>query len=294
MEGPLFIVGAPRSGTSLLYSVLALHPRAAWISNYNRRLAAFPEVAYLNRLGPRAPHVRRRVWFGEDGDSAYRYGRRRSLLERVFPQPVEGEPLFRRRRVLQGLPDPVPDAQQLRLRSDLERLARASGGEILVSKRIGHNRRIPLLAAIFPESKFVVVSRDGRAVARSLIAVDWWPETDIWWWRGTPRDWEGEGHDPLELAARHWVEEINAIELGLTGLPRRRVMRVSYEALVRSPVDVLAGTAAFAGLGDDPRWREELAGVRFPDRNGSGQKVVPDPRVLEIQAGTLRALGYPA
>ena len=115
VTGPLFILGAPRSGTSLLYRALALHPQAAWINNYNRRLTALPELAVLNRLGQRAPDVRRRVWFGEDGDNAYRYGQRRSLFERFFPQPVEGEPLFERRDVVQDPADPIPDAEQLLL-----------------------------------------------------------------------------------------------------------------------------------------------------------------------------------
>lgn len=291
----MFIVGAPRSGTSLLYRVLALHPRAAWISNYNRRLPALPEAALLNRAAALAPDLRRRVWFGRDADNAYRYDGRRSRLERCFPQPVEGEPLFARRRVLQSVPGVPPDEGQRRLRTDLERLARASGGGVLVSKRIGHNRRIPLLAEIFPESRFVVMARDGRAVTRSLMAVDWWPQTEIWWWGGTPRDWAVQGRDPVELAARHWVHEVEATERGLSGLPRSRVLRVSYEALVRSPVDVLEGTAAFAGLGDDNRWRRDLDQVTFPNRNRRAGRDTPvDPRVVRIQAGTLRALGYPA
>lgn len=290
----MFIIGAPRSGTSLLYRVLALHPRAAWISNYNRRAVVLPEVALVNRLAARAPNLRRRVWFGEDADNAYRYNGRRSLLERAFPQPVEGEPLFEHRRVLEALPGDVPDDRQARLARDLARLTRASGGRVLLSKRIGHNRRIPLLASIFPDSRFVVLSRDGRAVARSLVSVDWWPESEIWWWGGTPQDWAGQGLDPMELAARHWVHEVEAIEAGLAGLPRRRVLRVTYEALVRSPVDVLEGVAAFGGLGDDPQWRRDVEQVRFPNRNGYAGRVAVDPAVDRIQSGTLRALGYPA
>jgi len=37
-----------------------------------------------------------------------------------------------------------------------------------------------------------------------------------------------------------------------------------------------------------------LAHVRFPDKNRLGPRSEPDPRVGEIQSGTLRALGYPA
>jgi len=93
---PLFIVGAPRSGTSLLYKLLCLHPRAAWISNWGRRAPGQPALAMLNRLAPRLPATRRRAWFGADGGNAYVYGRPRPLVERLFPMPVEGEPVYRR------------------------------------------------------------------------------------------------------------------------------------------------------------------------------------------------------
>ena len=259
--GPLFILGAPGSGTSLLYRALCLHPRAAWISNYNRRLAALPQVAMLNRLGHGALDVRRQAWFGEDGENVQHSGQRRALRERAVPRPVEGEPLFRRRRVLADLDDGIPDAEQLMLRTDLARLTRAAGGGVLVSKRLGHNRRIALLAEIFPDSKFLVMSRDGRAVARSLLAADWWPRAHIWWWGGTPADWAKDGGDPTELAAEHWVHEVQAIDEGLTGLSSRRVLRVS----VRVAAALTARRTHRDGSVRWPRGGPGLAGGAGPD-----------------------------
>ena len=287
---PLFILGAPRSGTSLLYRALALHPDTAWISNYGRRLPVLPEIAMLNRLAGVMPRTRRRVWFGEDGGNAYRYGTARSLVERVFPQPVEGEPVFEHRGVLPQGDRSDCTARQLRLRGDVDRLVRAAGGRLLLSKRIGHNLRVGLLDAVFPEARFIVMTRDGRAVARSLLAVDWWPDHHVWWYGGTPRDWAATGGAPAELAAHHWVHEVAAIEAGLSGVDPARVLRVRYEDLVAAPHDVLAGTAAFAGLAADATWRAELGGVRFPNRNGDPTDV--DPSVDRIQAETLRALEY--
>jgi hypothetical protein len=292
VNDPVFILGAPRSGTSLLYRALALHREVAWISNYGRRLPAVPELAVLNRLARAAPRLRRRVWFGDSGDNAYRYGQRRSPSERFFPQPVEGEPVFERRGVRQGLGASAAETQQLRLRRDLARLSRAADAGTVVSKRIGHNRRIGLLDAIFPGCRFLVMSRDGRAVARSLLAVDWWPETDIWWRGGTPRDWARDGGDPLELAARHWVHEVAAIEQGLAGISPGRVHRLSYEQLVEAPHETLERAADFAGLTRDLTWVAELDQVRFPDRNRLGAQAGRDERFVAIQAPTLRALGY--
>lgn len=204
---PLFVLGAPCSGASLLGRGLALHPEAV--------LA-----------------------------------------------PVAG-------------PESGFDAEHLRGR--LARLALTAGASTVVSTWSGNNRRVEELDAIFPECRFVVMSRDWGAATRSLAAADWWPDTPLWWYGGTPRDWEQCGGDPLELAARHYVREVDALEAGLAGVPPERVHRVSHEDLVRSPVDRLRETAVFGGMSDDPGWRAELADVLFPD---------------EVRAG--RALGLPA
>lgn len=285
---PLFVVGAPRSGTSLLYRALSLHPEAVWISNYMRRLPAVPEVAVLNRVARRMPAVRSRVWFGEDGANAYRYGGRRALVDRLFPQPVEGEPVFAHRGVGESGPTTTPDARQARLAGDLRRAVRASGGGVLVSKRIGHNRRIPLLHGIVPDARFVVVTRDGRAVARSLAKVDWWPECQVWWYGGTPLDWAAEGRDPVELCARHWVHEVEAIREGLGAVPGELVREISYEELIRDPRRVLSDVASFAGLGPDPSWEGSLSRLSFQDRNAGAR----DPQVEQFQEPLLRELGY--
>lgn len=288
VPGPLFIVGAPRSGTSLLYRTLALHPRAAWISNYQRRLPALPEVSVLNRIARRMPGARSRVWFGEDGANAYRYGGRRAWGERLFPQPVEGEPVFAHRGVAEHGPAATPDARQARLAADLRRATRAAGGTVLVSKRIGHNRRMPLLHGIFPQARFVVVTRDGRAVARSLGKVDWWPDGHVWWYGGTPRDWQAAGGDPLELCARHWVHEVEAIREGTGAVPPELVREIRYEDLVRDPSEVLGSVASFAGLAPDADWESSLARLTFSGRDLGAR----DAQVERFQEPMLRELGY--
>ena len=105
VEQPMFLLGPARSGTSLLYRMLCLHPRVAYISNFQRRLPGFAPVAGLDRLPRRLPGMRRAIWF-PDGSNAYVYGRRRSWRERVFPAPVEGESVFARC----GIPEAPPAA----------------------------------------------------------------------------------------------------------------------------------------------------------------------------------------
>ncbi len=291
---PLFIVGAPRSGTSLLYKLLCLHPRAAWISNWGRRAPGQPALAMLNRLAPRLPATRRRAWFGADGGNAYVYGRPRPLVERLFPMPVEGEPVYRRCGVGSGAAG-VPERQVAELRRRLEAIQRWSGGDLLVSKRIHNNLRIPLLAEAFPRARFVNLIRDGRAVAYSLSRVDWWENGVVWWYGQTPRRWREEGRDPWELCALHWVRELAAVEAGLAAVPTAQRIEVRYERLVRAPIDTVRGIALFAGLRPDPGWIAELPRLRYPDNDDAWLRALtPDARarIEHIQHTALRRLGH--
>ncbi|MGH8972812.1 MAG: sulfotransferase family protein [Acidimicrobiia bacterium] len=280
---PVFLVGAARSGTSLLYKCLCLHPDTAWISNWVRRYPGRPALAALNRTAGWFPRARHEIWFG-GGDNAYVYGSPRSLVARAFPMPVEGEPVF--------APERVED-----LRRAVSVMVRAGGGGVFVSKRIGHNWRIPYLRDCFPDARFVEIVRDGRAVALSLSRVDWWDDSELAWREGTPRQWRQSGGDPWELCARNWVAELDAVAAGLHAVPRAQRLRVTYEDFVADPRGTLDEVARFAGLAAAPAWSDALAGLRFPDRNESWRHQLDAGTVRTIEAVQghhLRTHGYAA
>lgn len=293
--GPLFLLGAARSGTTLLYKALCLHPEVAYISNWSRRAPALPLLALLNRVPPYVPDTRRAVWFGPEAANAYAYGRRRRLWERLFPAPVEGEPVYRYCGVGQDQRG-SPDLDQVaRLRRSFAALRRFGGGSLLVSKRIANNQRIAILAAAFPDARFVHLIRDGRAVAYSLSRVDWWQDDVVWWYGDTPRRWRQEGGDPWELCARHWVRELAAIGEGLAAVPPGQQLELRYEELVERPIASVKRVAAFAGLADDDGWVTELDRLRYPNRNEAWREKLPADvraRIEDLQIGELRRLGH--
>lgn len=291
---PVFIVGAPRSGTSLLYKLLCLHPAAAWISNWHRRLPAVSQVAVLNRLATGMPDRRRAAWFGVDGANAYVYGQRRALWQRLMPMPVEGEPVFRWCGLTQtGTTGPHATP---RLRRTYDVVARWGGGAVVVNKRIANNRRIPALLEAFPDARFVHVVRDGRAVAYSLSRVDWWPDEQIWWYGGQPGDWAAEGRDPWDLAAEHWVREVDVVDRGLAAPARAgQVLALRYDELVDDPLGTLHRVAAFAGMPPDSAWVDELRQLSYPRRDDRWRNALePDAvaRIEAIQRDRLGALGF--
>ena len=116
-----FIIGAARSGTSLLYKALCLHPESAYFNNWMRRVPGAPQLTLTNRVARHTPRTRRRVWFGTDSN-AYVYARTRSLGERLYPMPVEGESIFAHCGVGEG--SSVPESAQVRA------LRRAASGAV--------------------------------------------------------------------------------------------------------------------------------------------------------------------
>ena len=296
LESPIFIIGAARSGTSLLYKTLCLNRSVAYISNWVARYPATPQLAALNRLASRMPEARRRVWFS-GGSNAYVYGSRRPSRDRMFPMPVEGEPVYLRCGIdqLSDSGHDIDDDKIRRLRGAFSSIARYAGAPIFVNKRIANNRRIPLLRAAFPDARFVEIIRDGRAVALSLSRVDWWPESVVWWYGGSPQEWEAEGRDPWEICARNWVEELVEIERGKSAVEDSMVLTLRYESFVADPHGTLDEIASFIGVGKDSGWEREVAQLSFPPKAESWRETLA-PEALEliasIQQEKLEALGY--
>ncbi|MGH9123781.1 MAG: sulfotransferase family protein [Acidimicrobiales bacterium] len=297
--GPLFLVGAPRSGTTLLYKALCLHADAAWISNWVGHFPRLVVLARLNRLASRFPKWRRAAWFGTDAN-AYVFGSKRTAAARMFPMPVEGGPLFARfgfnnRSSTASESAPSGGVQIEALQEAFEAIRYHSGAPVLISKRIINNRQIAELAQAFPSARFVELVRDGRAVAYSLSRVDWWEDSVVWWCGSTPRQWRERGGDPWELAARHWPEELAVIHRGLAAVAPARVMQVRYESLVAAPRSTLDQIAGFAGLRYSEAWKSEVARLAFRDRNEEWQSHLDAAVVRRIEAlqhERLRQFGY--
>lgn len=289
---PVFIVGAPRSGTSLLYRLLCLHPDAAWVSNWVNRAPHLTALASFNRFSSRAQRLRRKVWFERDQDDGG--DGQRSLVERLFPQPAEGEPLFGLYDIPAASDATDPTRRQTSLRRAVTDIIRFAGGRVFVSKRTAHNRRLPLLHAVFPDARVVAFTRDGRAAAESLSRADWWPESTVWWYGDTPLAWEEQGRDPWELCATHWVREVEALERGLAALPADQVLSVRYEELVADAAGTLARVGEFTGLPAGRHWRRACGQVRLPGDDDDWPVRLGDAaeRVEAIQADWLRKYGY--
>ena len=102
-----FLVGAGRSGTTLLHKLLCLHPQIAYISNYENRFSWFPDGLAGRAIAGRL-EGKLNAWFDKGGNA---YFVKRPWLKKLFPTPHEGESVFASCGIpLFPAPDYRPDA----------------------------------------------------------------------------------------------------------------------------------------------------------------------------------------
>jgi len=262
----VFILGSPRSGTSVLFKTLAKHPDFACTTNLTRRFRAnFTLVRIAELFGGK----HRPVEAGELWNSFWPNGRRvrdeRDLTEahrRMLAKIVRGHVRHFRRQVF-------------------------------LAKRPDISMRVRWLAAGVPKGKFIHVLRDGRAVANSILVRGRERGIPRWSYIGKDMWPELAEMDPASYSGAIWVRSTMLADRTLGTLEPGRVLTVRYEDLVREPFRVMEETAAFCGV----PWEKEHEGTvpHIEDRNYKWkEQMSPEEqeRMIEQARPGLDLFGY--
>lgn len=253
IERPVIVLGGPRSGTTLLFSMLSSHPDV-W-SLYRESEPLFE----------RHFHPARQGW-----DRGNRLDVTDATPEVVADLRDEFERRSTNRQIVAG-----GVASQIYRGGRIERLLWRSGplwspvrpsAVRLVEKTPKNCLRVPFLRELFPDASFVVLTRDPRPCIASLIE-GWNDPTgryrtydlpvplSIGGYTGTswnfllPPGWERHVASTLaEVAAFQYCASYGTALDDLVGVPADRVHTVAYEELVADPVGVLGSICAAVGL----------------------------------------------
>jgi hypothetical protein len=231
---PILIVGAPRSGSTLLHQALVQRFDVAYISNRHCRLNGAPSLVEARR-GATRHHATYTSHHGfERGATApsecgqYWY--------RFFPRSPHHVPL--------AAADP---ASMARLRRSVARFTAAAGRPV-VFKNLYCSLRMEPIAHALPEALFLVMHRDPIENARSLLAGRMRRSGDYasWWSAEPPGIEEIRRLSP----ARQVVEQVRAIEGVIadarTSIGNRRFLDVEYARMCDEPHAVMDEVASFA------------------------------------------------
>jgi Sulfotransferase family len=206
---PVFVGGCPRSGTTLLGAMLGHGPE----------LLTVPEALFKFNLLPRL--------IGDDGrvdtEDALALLAKDDFFQRWRVEPSNNLP-------------PRVSATEL-----VDRLVEAFGRKtgkpnptVWVDHTPGNIRYSASVSRMYPAGRFLNLVRDGRAVAASVLPLDWGPNT-------------------IADAARWWAMHIGVGLAAERALGPERVLSVRYEDIVRNPKLSLPKICSFLDIPYDER-----------------------------------------
>ncbi|MDA8019276.1 MAG: sulfotransferase [Thermoanaerobaculia bacterium] len=239
----IFVVGVPRSGTTLVQSLLAAHGE----------VASWTESHFFRRLFRPVPGLPSQALLVSDPDAAVRefLQTNEALWEDDEEISWRHDPLpwWRRLPLVRSLQGDVTARHLLTIFDDL---ARCQGRTIWVEKTPAHLRYLPFLervASIGPDLRFIHVVRDGREAVASL--------------HNASKHWQRPYG--VDECVRRWNHDI-ALSLARVGSPRDHF--VVYEDLTADPEAGTRRLLAELGLPWQPdvvkRHGEALSHVTAP------------------------------
>ena len=276
----LFIVGCPRSGTTLLKRLVNAHPQ----------IAITPETHWVPR------YFRKRIGVTAEG----------FITPRFIPKLLEYHKFPNLRITRQELEQLIPPQRRMRyadfVSGVFDLYGKRKDKPLVGDKTPGYVQDLSLLHSLWPAARFVHLIRDGRDVCLSVG--DWGRAYRI---TGRFRTWD---EDPVSTTALWWERFVRLGRESGEAFGPDLYHEIRYESLVSNPQEECAALCAFlgvpydeamvnfhegktkekAGLSAKKSWRPLTPGLR----DWRSQMATEDvDRFEAISGDLLEELGYP-
>ncbi|NUR67573.1 MAG: sulfotransferase [Streptomyces sp.] len=227
---PVFVLGCPRSGTTLLQLMLHAHPR----------IALPPETRFV------LPAYEQRLGFGDLRDAGNRAGLAQWITgrkeTRFHELGLDAKAVAE--RIAAG-PPTLGSALGITLKAYAERHGKARWGD----KRPAYALHVEQILRLFPDAQFVHLVRDGRDCVASLLGMPWW-------------------HRGFHEAVATWAQVMDTTRGHARRLGPDSWHELRFEDLVADPEPQLRSLCGYLGEEYDPRMAEprRLASQAVPAR----------------------------
>ncbi|WP_370299543.1 sulfotransferase [Abyssibacter sp.] len=263
IKAPIFIVGTPRCGSTMMQEILSCHERVAYVT-HAMDSARDPRTFYATEL------LRKRLKLDVEGE---RYLKDSIIVNagtpaeamRFWAEALKLDP-FALTWPDQTLDDFTPE--------DIEHIYfyikhvincfRDRGGDRFLNKSPALLTVVPLVAELFPDARFIYLVRDGRQVANSLIKLyrrqreqdikvnhpmfkdqPFIPYPRV---NGLEQAIETWGAEDLRTTSHIWNESIDYMDRIKSSIPH--LMEVRYEDVLAEPQAVVGQILEFCELGE--------------------------------------------
>jgi hypothetical protein len=243
IDRPVFVTGLPRSGTSILFELLAQDPQFMAPANWEFVLPCPPPEAASYRSDPRVPRAHELItqpgrvtptfqamhelsaWIPNECGVAFRMSFRSQHLVATFQVPsyaawlyaADQKPAYRYyKRLLKLLQWRNPRAHWL-------------------LKSPEHQSYLPTLFEVFPDARVIVTHRDPVKAQGSVTNL-----LGTFYWMRSNRPFDAQAFEELltpEGTAARLEQMIDWIESG--AIPAGQIVHSRYADLIESPLDAL-------------------------------------------------------
>jgi hypothetical protein len=223
MNPHVFIVGCPRSGTTLLKRMVNAHPAISitrethWVT----RLMKGEDAASVTQ--PATPALLARM----RGDKRFR-------RLKIDTAPLE--------RMVAG---DRPASYAELVRAVYDQHGERKGKPLVGDKTPRYVRDIPVLHELFPDARFAHLIRDGRDVCSSVLS--WRNERG----RRIVTSFSTWDEEPVMTTALWWEQLVRLGREAGTPLGPDRYHEIRYEALVTAPEETCRALCEFLGVSED-------------------------------------------
>ncbi len=266
---PIFVLGAPRSGSTLFYECLTRRFDLAYFSNIHHTFFACPSI--IERLfhvcrWERTVDYKSNCGYIKGGSSpseAWNFWYR----------------FFRRTPQFVSLEDVAP--KKMRCMRGAIRAFESACGQSIVIKNLPCVLRLEPLAKYLPEALFLVLRRDTFANARSILVArkEYHHDYKRWWSVEVPGFEQLVSAQPEEQVVQQIREIDRLIDTGRELIGKDHFFDVAYEDLCAESPKTLEGVEQFLGS----------HGVHLAHR-GALPESFPMPEAGEIDSGLLESL----
>ncbi|MGP2442020.1 sulfotransferase family protein [Streptomyces sp. JW3] len=227
---PVFLLGCPRSGTTLLQLMLHAHPRIALPPENRFVLPAYERRLRFGDLGRRANRTALAEWI--TGRAETRFHELGLDARTVAARITDGPPT-------------LGSALATTLRAYAEQHGKSRWGD----KRPAYALHVPEILRLFPDAQFVHLVRDGRDCVASLLGMPWW-------------------HAGFHEAVATWAQVMDTTRRHARRLGSDSWHELRYEDLLTDPEPVLRSLCGYLGEAYAPTMTEphRLAEVAVPAR----------------------------
>ena len=221
---PIFIVGAPRTGSTLLYQLLIQRFHLAYMTNLQSFFYGSPAI--IAKLTKRLTSSR-----SSNFPTKSKYG----YISGAFA-PSEAGATYRYWFGENDISDSPSESRKEAARKTIGCIS-ASESTAFVAKNLYNSMRLATISSVFPEAFFIWITRDPLYTAQSLMMMRRrLYGSDYTWASVKPPTWkELVKYSPFEQVV-HQIKDINDYILNILSLKERiRYIEINYRELCLKP-----------------------------------------------------------